>query len=96
MKVIALGKSTIGILTKQGDQNTIHDFYYVEGLKHNLMSTRKLLQKGYIVYMEDNHCVIHTSKKPTDRKAPITSNWLFPLRIRPDVKGKENFGASFK
>ena len=34
------------------------DVYYVSGLNHNLMSTWQLLQKGYRIYMEDNHCVI--------------------------------------
>ena len=34
------------------------DVYHVEGLKHNLMRIGQLLQRGYRVYMEDNHCVI--------------------------------------
>jgi len=34
------------------------DVYYVSSLKHNLMTTWKLLQKGYKIYMEDNDCVI--------------------------------------
>jgi hypothetical protein len=42
------------------------DVYFVSRLKHNLMSTRQLLQKGYIIYMEDNHCVI-MDKCPTNQ-----------------------------
>ena len=34
------------------------DVYHVEGLKHNLLSIGKLIQKRYRVYMEDNHYVI--------------------------------------
>ena len=69
------------------------DVYHVEGLKHNLLSIGQLIQKGYRVYMEDNHCVIkdvHLSNQLIAR-VPMTSNRLFPLRIVPD-----NIEAVFK
>ena len=74
------------------------DVYHVEGLKYNLLSIGKLIQKGYRVYMEDEHCVIK-DKRPSDQlieKVPMTSNRLFPLRIVPDIKGKTNTGTAFK
>ena len=49
---------TVNILTKQGEHKYMPDVYHVEGLKHNLLSIGPLIQKGYRVYMEDNHCVI--------------------------------------
>jgi hypothetical protein len=58
IQVIVLGKGNINILTRQGEQKVMHNAYYVSGLKHNLMSTRQLLQKGYRIYMEDNQYVI--------------------------------------
>jgi hypothetical protein len=58
IQVIVLGKDNINILTRQGEHKVISDVYYVSGLKHNRISTGKLLQKGYKIYMEDNHCVI--------------------------------------
>ena len=47
------------------------DVYHVEGMKHNMLSIGQLIQKGYIVYMEDTHCVIKdsTSKQPANRKS---------------------------
>ena len=69
--------------------------YHVKGLKHNLLSIGQLIQKGYRVYMEDDHCVIK-DKHPSDRliaKVPRKTNCLFPLRIVPDMKGKTNTGA---
>ena len=42
IQVTVLGKGTIGIPTKQGEQNTMHDVYYVKGLEHNLMSIGKM------------------------------------------------------
>ena len=45
IQVTIFGKGTVGILTKQGEQKTIPNVYYVRGLKHNLMSIGKMLQK---------------------------------------------------
>ena len=62
------------------------DVYHVEGMKHNLLSIGQLIQKGYRVYMEDNHYVIKDvcpSNKLITR-VPMTNNRLFPLRIGPD------------
>ena len=62
------------------------------------MSIGKLIQKGYRVYIYDDHCVIK-DKRPSDQlieKVPMASNRLFPLRIVPDMKGKTNTGAEFK
>jgi hypothetical protein len=66
------------------------DVYYVSSLKHNLMSTGQLLQKGYIIYMEDNHCVI-MDKIPSNlliAKIQMTSNRMFPLTLKPVKKNK--------
>ena len=57
-QVIVLGKGTVRIRTKHGEQKYIPNVYNVEGLKHNLLSNGQLIQKGYRVYMEDNDCVI--------------------------------------
>ena len=66
VQITVLGKGTIDILTKQGESKYIPDIYHVEGLKHNLLSIGQLLQKGYRVYMEDEHCVIK-DKRPSDQ-----------------------------
>ena len=69
------------------------DVYHVEGLKHNLLSIGQLIQKGYRVYMEDNHYVIK-DVCPSNQlivRVPMTRNRLFPLRIVPD-----NTKAAFK
>ena len=45
-----LGKGTIG------NENSflIHDVFYVEGLKHNIMSISQLCDKGYLVTFKTN------------------------------------------
>ena len=73
-------------------QNFGSDVYYVDGLKNNLMRIGKLLQKGYKVYMEENHCMImdiHPSKQLISEYKAIT-NHLFHLRIMPYIRGNKN------
>ena len=92
VQVIVLRKGIVDILTKQRESKYIANVYHVEGLKHNLLSIGQLIQKGYIVYMEDDQCVIK-DKRPRDQliaEVPMISNDLFPLRIVADMKGKKN------
>ena len=98
VQVTILGKGIVDIQTKQGESKYIPVVYHVEGLKHNLLSIGQLIQKGYRVYMEDDHCVIKY-KHLSDQliaKVSMTSNCLFPLRIVPDMKGKKKTGTAFK
>ena len=67
-------------------------------MKQNLLSIGKLIQKGYIAYMEDNHCVIkdiHPSNQLIE-KLPMTSNLFFPLCRSLAMKGKTNSRVAFK
>ena len=98
VQVTILGKGTVGIITKQGEQKFMPNFYHVEGMKHNFPSIGQLIQKGYRVYMEDNHCVIKDIR-PSNQliaKVPMTINHLFPLRIILEMKGNTNTGVAFK
>ena len=83
VQVTVLGKGTISILTKQGEHKYMLDVYHVEGLKHNLLSIGQLIQKGYRVYMEDNHCVIKDVRPSNEliARVAMTRNRLFSLRI---------------
>jgi hypothetical protein len=40
-----MGKGSINIRTKQGEEKHISDVYYVPGLQHNLISIGQLVQK---------------------------------------------------
>ena len=74
------------------------DVYHVEVLKHNLLIIVQPIKKCYKVYMESNHCVTK-DVRPSNQlieKVPMTRNHLFPLRIMPNMKGKENSGVAFK
>jgi hypothetical protein len=87
-QVTVLCKGSINNLTKKGEKNVMSDVYYVFGIKHNLMSTGPLLQKGYRISMEYNHCVI-MDKFPSNQliaKIQMTSNTMFPLTFKPAKK----------
>ena len=66
------------------------DVYYIKGMKKNLMIIGQLLLEGYRVYMEDNHFVIKDISPSNQliERLQMTSNHLFPLRIRPYIKEK--------
>ena len=88
IQVIVLDKGSINILTKQGEERVMSNVYYVSSLKHNLMSIGQLLQKGYRIYMEDNHCVI-MDKSPRNlliAKIHMTNKRMFPLTLNPTKK----------
>jgi hypothetical protein len=81
-----MGKGSINIRTKQGEEKHISDVYYVSGLQHNLISIGQLLQKGYRIYFENGECLI-LDKKPSNRiiaKVKMTKNRMFPLRIQSE------------
>jgi hypothetical protein len=44
-RVSVMGKGSINIRTKQGEEKHISDVYYVPGLQHNLISIGQLVQK---------------------------------------------------
>ena len=49
VQATVLGKGIVGILTKQGERKITLDVYHVEGMKHNFLIIRQLIQKGYKV-----------------------------------------------
>ena len=61
-----MGKGRVGILTKKGERKYISDFYFVLGLKHNLISIGQLMQKGYNVFFKNDVCTI--LDKPPSRQ----------------------------
>jgi len=91
IQVIILGKGSINILTKQGEQKFMPNVYYVAELKHKLMIIVKLLQKWYKIYLEDNHCVIldRYTRNQLISRIHMTSNRMFPFTLKPTMKRRK-------
>jgi hypothetical protein len=89
------GKCAINVITKTG-KKTIHDLYFVLGLKHNLINVGQLTQKGYRVAFENNVCTIFDipPSKIVIAKIKMTNNRMFPLHMKSEMM--EKIGASFK
>eukprot|EP00253_Pinus_taeda_P006078 PITA_06078 len=94
-KVPVMEKGEVKIFTKQGERKTIADVYYVPGMRCNLLSIGQLVQKGYNVYFVNDVCTI-MDIPPSKRciaEVKMTRNRMFPLRIRADLKNKNEIAA---
>ena len=82
-----MGKGRVDILTK-GEKKFMSDVYFVPGLKHNLISNGKFMQKGYNIFFKNDVCTI--LDKPPSRqlieKVHMTNNIMFLVNIRSDMK----------
>src|SRR3984885_7718984 len=94
-KVSVMGKGEVKIFTKQGERKTIADVYYVPGMRCNLLSIGQLVKKGYNVYFVNDVCTIMdiAPSKRCIAEVRMTRNRMFPLRIRADLKNKNEIAA---
>eukprot|EP00253_Pinus_taeda_P025358 PITA_25358 len=94
-KVSIMGKGEVKIFTKKGENKTIADVYYVPGMKCNLLSIGQLVQKGYNVFFLNDVCTI-MDRAPNKRcisEVKMTTNRIFHLKIKADLKNKEVIAA---
>eukprot|EP00253_Pinus_taeda_P006182 PITA_06182 len=94
-KVYVMGKGEVKIFTKQGERKTIADVYYVPRMRCNLLSIGQLVQKGYNVYFVNDVCTIMdiAPSKRCIAEVKMTRNRMFPLRIKADLKNKNEIAA---
>uniref|UniRef100_A0A251VGU8 Putative zinc finger, CCHC-type n=1 Tax=Helianthus annuus TaxID=4232 RepID=A0A251VGU8_HELAN len=79
-----LGSGDVAIKVR-GIDKRVPNVFYVEGLKHNLLSVGQLEQKGYEIKFHNHECVI---KDPTGKHMGLvrmTGNKMFPLNLAYDV-----------
>eukprot|EP00253_Pinus_taeda_P015078 PITA_15078 len=94
-KIFAMGKEEVKIFRKKGEKKTIADVYYVPGMRCNLLIIGQLVHKGYNVFFKNDVCTI-IDIAPSKRciaEVKMTRNRMFPLRIRADLKNKEEIAA---
>ena len=53
-------------------------------MKNNLLSLGQLLEKGYIIHMNDCCLCIKDQKKTLIAKVQMTKNWMFLLNVQVD------------
>eukprot|EP00253_Pinus_taeda_P025292 PITA_25292 len=94
-KISVKGKGEVKIFIKQGEMKTIADVCYVPGMRCNLLSIGQLVQKDYNVFFVNDVFTI-MDIAPSKRcivEVKMTSNMMFPLRIRADLKNKNEIAA---
>eukprot|EP00253_Pinus_taeda_P024602 PITA_24602 len=94
-KIYVMGKGEVKIFTKQGERKTIADIYYVPGMRCNLLSIGQLVQKGYNVFFVNDVCTIMdiAPSKRCIAEVKMTRNRMFHLRIRADLKNKNEIAT---
>jgi hypothetical protein len=79
--VKAEGIGKIRIQSKDGKGVVISDVLYVPSMKSNLISIGQLLEKGYVVKMEDKVLKFFYSKMKLILKAPMLRQRTFKIKI---------------
>jgi hypothetical protein len=85
---------TIYVLSKNNEKKCIREVYYVQGLKHNLISVGQLSQHGYDVVFKGIVCTIH-DKPPSNRviaQIKMTSNCMYPIILK-NAKTLESYSV---
>jgi hypothetical protein len=71
----------VSIKRKDGDYSLISDVLNVYGMKCNLLSTGKLLEKNYKVNMEDGMLKVIDAKGNLVLKAPMSKNRTIKIEL---------------
>ncbi|KAK2440889.1 putative mitochondrial protein [Trifolium repens] len=77
----AEGVGDVLIKGKKGNQALITGVLYVPEMKTNLLSMGQLLEKGFIMHLENNVMEVFDSHKNTILRAPISQNRTFQVQI---------------
>lgn len=67
------------IKRKDGKKSFISDVLYVSGMKSNFLSLGKLLEKGFVMNMENNFLKVFDSKRRLVLKAHLSQNRTFKV-----------------
>lgn len=82
--VHALGRDTVTIVNKKNEKKDIHNVYYVENLKHNLLGVGQMSENGFEVSFKGPTCIILDKfpSKMVIARVQMTRNRLYPLNLR--------------
>ncbi|KAM0985723.1 hypothetical protein ACFX13_013181 [Malus domestica] len=86
------GKGKIKIIQKDGKEEYISDTYYIPGMKSNILSIGQLLQKGYVIHMEDMFLTLRNARRKLIARVQMSKNRMFPLKLNTKI-GSCNIGV---
>lgn len=85
-KLQVVGKGKIQVILKNGNEDFISNVYSVPNMKSNILSIRDLLEKGYIVHMEDNNLFLKDKGWRLIAHSKMAKNRMFLLQLNTDVQ----------
>lgn len=74
-------KGKIKIYQKDSTPNYISNVYYVPNMKSNILSVGELLERGYVIHMENFSLYLKDAHGRLMARAQMTRNRIFPLQI---------------
>jgi len=77
----AEGMRNVTIQGKEGKKAVIEKVLHVPGMKCNLMSVRQLIEKGYLVTMENDTLKLYNPEKKLILQSSLTKNRTFKTSI---------------
>nr|DAD48258.1 TPA_asm: hypothetical protein HUJ06_018195 [Nelumbo nucifera] len=80
--VNVMGKGDIQIRTRNGSIEIISNVFYIPDLKTNLLSAGQLQDKCYKITIFKGECEVYGPKRGSIAIIKMTSNRLFPLKIK--------------
>ncbi|KAM1936926.1 hypothetical protein ACFX15_014142 [Malus domestica] len=86
------GKGNIKIIQNDGREEYISDTYYIPGMKSNILSIGQLLQKGYVIHMENMLLTLRNARRKLIARVQMSKNRMFPLKLNTKI-GSCNIGV---
>ncbi|KAK2403406.1 putative mitochondrial protein [Trifolium repens] len=80
----AEGVGDVLITGKKGNQALITGILYVPAMKANLLSMGQLLEKGFIIHLENKKMEVFDAQHNTILRAPLSQNRTFQVKISPN------------
>ncbi|XP_048496509.1 uncharacterized protein LOC104889332 [Beta vulgaris subsp. vulgaris] len=82
-KVLVKGKGNMNIQSKDGNNVTLADVYYVPDIFWNLLSIDRLTEKGHTIYIQNGICEIKGKDNKVITRVKKMKNRMFPLSTQP-------------
>ncbi|PNY15026.1 hypothetical protein L195_g011716 [Trifolium pratense] len=75
------GVGVVCIRSKNGEQSFVNDVLYIPGMKCNLLSIGQLIEKNYMIAIEDGIMKVMDSNRKLILKAPMSKNRTFKIEL---------------
>jgi hypothetical protein len=79
-------KSTIKILQKDSKTTFITNVYYVPNKKNNILSIGQLLERWYIIHIENKFLALRDIKRQLVAKMVMSNNRIFSIYLNTFVE----------